>query len=105
MPTCGFVQILITLGKKAVLSMVDVILGGCLGLDGKWSTIHANTNATIPASENKINKIFGLELFLKMKPECSINSHCSSNILLRVKFHFRKQNRVQRSIRQGTRGK
>ena len=46
--------------------MVDVILGGCLGLDGKWSTIHANTNATIPASENKINKNFGLELFLKM---------------------------------------
>ena len=33
--TCGFVQILNTLGKKAVLSMVDVILGGCLGLDGK----------------------------------------------------------------------
>ena len=66
MPTCGFVQILITLGKKAVLSMVDVILGGCLGLDGKWSTIHANTNATIPASGNKINRNFGLEIFLKM---------------------------------------
>ena len=67
MPTCGFVQILITLGKKAVLSMVDVILGGCLGLDGKWSTIHANTKATIPASENKINKIFLVRNILKDK--------------------------------------
>ena len=67
MPTCGFVQILITLGKKAVLSMVDVILGGCLGLDGKWSTIHANTKATIPASENKINRTFLVRIILKDK--------------------------------------
>ena len=47
--------------------MVDVILGGCLGLDGKWSTIHANTKATIPASENKINKIFLVRIILKDK--------------------------------------
>ena len=47
--------------------MVDVILGGCFGLDGKWSTIHANTKATIPASENKMAKKFWFMILLKDK--------------------------------------
>ena len=33
--TCRFVQILYKLGKNAVLSIVDVMLGGCFGFEGK----------------------------------------------------------------------
>lgn len=43
-------HILNRLGRKAVRSIVDVILGGWFGLEGKWKMIQANTRATIPAS-------------------------------------------------------
>merc|ERR1712226_947378 len=48
---CRLVQILYKLGKKDVLSIVDVMLGGCFGLDGKCKKMQANIKATIPASK------------------------------------------------------
>ena len=48
--TCRFVHMLYKLGKNEVLSIVDVMLGGCFGFDGKWKKIHAKMKATIPAS-------------------------------------------------------
>ena len=42
-------------GKKSIRSMEEVTLGGCFGLDGKWTRMAAKHARTNPASKTVKN--------------------------------------------------